>query len=791
MKKKFAIVISFVLLLAICSSLFVGCDEIFKKNDKRDATQIVATVNYEGQTASVYKHELVAQFNNYAYVYNSYYGMTYQETADYLVKTLAQQKLLALYAKNKVAELMNFDTLPSDVTKLLTNSEYNHAIEEANDSLLDGLKNLVEDAINEDTYNQSTSSTAKEENVAEDAKTVYVRFDSNGGSDVEKQTLKVGQYVSEPTAPTKTNCTFYGWYTDSEHTEKFDFDETTVSKNMTLYAKWADYLAPRTQMEVVEEEDDYDPEADLAQADIAKKFFSFSDEELYEQIKDEDFVKDMAIDAGKTKEQTLNEYISDSLATLETNLKNNLYKDSKEECYQYYLDSQIDTILIAKLERLVGKDVTVSEAEVKSEFDRVVAKNKDTFADYEAGYESALKSSLSSTYYHLDTDKSYGFVVNILLKLDQESVDSLTQMYNNNPANKKAVEIERNRLLSNLEVSVSNPYYYNPNIKDFDYEVDYGKDGDGEDIEIVEPMTDPNNKYNNVAADGTLTKAPDAAYQQEGGNDYTQIISFEKVDGEYQIVYNATEAPTMPYLLNKVSAFGEDGIIYQIQNSLAQVDKAVEDGELTKAQGVYWLREVATEWLYLVGDDSGSVSSDSNNGGLGYLVTPEGKDSTFLEDFTTYARNLIDAGTGKHALADVTDATLYGGADANGTIAGDQKLFAVADSFIESGSTSNAYAGVFVLLASSKVWDNGFYQSYAEAGSSLDATEGILPTDYIVTVAQDDEDVKTIYEMIEDSLLAQKKADVYSLNVNQMGTQYSSNTAIFADVYKSLWEDLD
>lgn len=69
----------------------------------------------------------------------------------------------------------------------------------------------------------------------------------------------------------------------------------------------------------------------------------------------------------------------------------------------------------------------------------------------------------------------------------------------------------------------------------------------------------------------------------------------------------------MAYLLDKVPAFDKDGkvgIIHQIHNSLDQVKKAVEDRELTKAEGVYWFREVATTWLYLVGDDSGAVKKN-------------------------------------------------------------------------------------------------------------------------------------------------------------------------------------
>ncbi|MDE6302112.1 MAG: hypothetical protein K2M36_00795, partial [Clostridia bacterium] len=254
----------------------------------------------------------------------------------------------------------------------------------------------------------------------------------------------------------------------------------------------------------------------------------------------------------------------------------------------------------------------------------------------------------------------------------------------------------------------------------------------------------------------------------------------------FEIVFNATEHESLAYLLETVPAFDKDGkvgIIHQIQNSFAQVSKFVKDGELTKEQGVYWLREVATKWLYLVGDDTGAVTDSSNNGGLGYLITPEGKTSNYLSDFTDYARKLVANGTGTYAAGEVTDGT-FAIADDNGTFAGNGVAFVVADSFIGSKTTdlSNAYAGVFVLLNSYTVWDSVNYEL---------SESGVLPYDYIITYGKDEDSTKTIYQTLEEALLEAKKTNAYNVDVNTMGVKYMQEVQYNKDAYKSLWKTLD
>ena len=64
-----------------------------------------------------------------------------------------------------------------------------------------------------------------------------IAFNTNGGSEIESQRLYSSDKVVMPANPTKEGVIFGGWYTDSELTEKFDFN-TPINKSYVLYAKW-------------------------------------------------------------------------------------------------------------------------------------------------------------------------------------------------------------------------------------------------------------------------------------------------------------------------------------------------------------------------------------------------------------------------------------------------------------------------------------------------------------------------------------------------------------------------
>ncbi|PAF29795.1 InlB B-repeat-containing protein [Paenibacillus sp. 7516] len=66
-----------------------------------------------------------------------------------------------------------------------------------------------------------------------------VNFDSNGGTAVDDQSIQYNELAAAPTDPTKAGHTFAGWFTDSSLSQAFDFDNTTVTTDLTLYAKWS------------------------------------------------------------------------------------------------------------------------------------------------------------------------------------------------------------------------------------------------------------------------------------------------------------------------------------------------------------------------------------------------------------------------------------------------------------------------------------------------------------------------------------------------------------------------
>ncbi|MGI6108369.1 MAG: InlB B-repeat-containing protein [Eubacteriaceae bacterium] len=69
--------------------------------------------------------------------------------------------------------------------------------------------------------------------------TATVTYESNGGSAVASETVKIGTAFTEPSAPSKDGFTFEGWYTDPECTQVYDFS-TKATVDITLYAKWTE-----------------------------------------------------------------------------------------------------------------------------------------------------------------------------------------------------------------------------------------------------------------------------------------------------------------------------------------------------------------------------------------------------------------------------------------------------------------------------------------------------------------------------------------------------------------------
>ena len=65
-----------------------------------------------------------------------------------------------------------------------------------------------------------------------------VRFETNGGTELETVSVKRGGVIGEVMTPTKPGAVFGGWYADQALTKPWDTQKDPVRSNMTLYARW-------------------------------------------------------------------------------------------------------------------------------------------------------------------------------------------------------------------------------------------------------------------------------------------------------------------------------------------------------------------------------------------------------------------------------------------------------------------------------------------------------------------------------------------------------------------------
>ena len=68
---------------------------------------------------------------------------------------------------------------------------------------------------------------------------ITVRFETNGGTEIENYKLGRFAKLTEPDEPEKEGYIFDGWYTDKDLEKLYDFSRS-VTRDFTLYAKWVE-----------------------------------------------------------------------------------------------------------------------------------------------------------------------------------------------------------------------------------------------------------------------------------------------------------------------------------------------------------------------------------------------------------------------------------------------------------------------------------------------------------------------------------------------------------------------
>ncbi|HNV70043.1 MAG TPA: InlB B-repeat-containing protein [Candidatus Ozemobacteraceae bacterium] len=80
--------------------------------------------------------------------------------------------------------------------------------------------------------------------VSNDVTTWQVTFNTQGGSDVQSQTIISGEKATLPNPPTKAGFSFSGWYKEVGYLNVWNFDVETVNAAVTLHAQWIADAAP-------------------------------------------------------------------------------------------------------------------------------------------------------------------------------------------------------------------------------------------------------------------------------------------------------------------------------------------------------------------------------------------------------------------------------------------------------------------------------------------------------------------------------------------------------------------
>ena len=113
MKKLITKLLSLVIAGAVAIGTLAGCD-LVTTNVDRDMAQLIAVVSIDDTfEESIYKRQLVSEYNSYGYSYEAYYGYSTSKTYDLLLTNLVENRIISQQARKA---LTTSTSLPGNET---------------------------------------------------------------------------------------------------------------------------------------------------------------------------------------------------------------------------------------------------------------------------------------------------------------------------------------------------------------------------------------------------------------------------------------------------------------------------------------------------------------------------------------------------------------------------------------------------------------------------------------------------------------------------------------------------
>lgn len=640
--KKFKLLILVMAVVLALTMILCSCNDdegLFRKNAERTAKQVTANATYGGRVGIVDLNELYQSFYNYySYLYTYYsYGYidatTFQKYLSNLDETFAESNQSlgksALYTlkcietvsahflnnpdvsaelKAKINETStvnkNYDF--SVVTELdryyadrineieailVCNGKYtyvNQAYYYANSYMEDLFDSYVETVRSEyEQLDPDTDETPEGyigiELAKEPSRTVY----EEGDESINLNGMVVNALYEEgdPVQIPNKYLTITGFDSDAdagtEQTITATYGKYSVDFTITMVEAYTE----RTQEEE-EEETEAEIIAGLTE-DNTKKLERFSFE-----INEADYDDKTELKIART-----------AMNRLKQNLENNY------RTYDYYLYVGYNSAIKSCCNNLVVSDVKITQAELQNKYDTLVAEQLEGYSSTDYSSDT-LESNYTTTIVHKDYRNDsefngYFYVTQVLFKFNSELEDLIEEFENEKIANEQAIINYRNSLVDQITIWLSNPEY------------------DGE-CELDECDCPRCSNYS--------------------GNEHYDFDTIEKWFGLDSSVEN-----------DPCVSFDENGVRTHTctcdvcpANKYTGIKKASEviaelQAELDAESDIVKKYEIVEKYARIANMDSG-VFTYLSNGEAGYLVTPNGISSGYVDEFDELARDLIKNG---------------------------------------------------------------------------------------------------------------------------------------------------
>ena len=362
-----------------------------------------------------------------------------------------------------------------------------------------------------------------------------------------------------------------------------------------------DALDPRTVRTYSEDSSEYSD--DLYTTSVAAVYGREYEKLTYGQIT-EDFIKNTlheeSVDAFCAKIGVFN-VISGKItlekdATKKKNMKSALktLRENVEKAntgYDWFLQDKLNSCVVTSLRDGLKKSQTSTEEEINQRYKALILDNVSNL-DVDT-YASAISGS---TFLPVNAVNTYAGVKSILLKFSDDQSAALTAIKTMYAANEEYVNDLRDAMALGVDNAIITSLL---------------GENKGIEVNISDPFYD--SSVDNV----------EAAYTDKGVN--YKVVLYLMADSIPAI----TEA-----VVNNFKASADYA-------AMSAEEKVIAEKLVTYSAKV----EAFTQWLYLVNDDSGMFSSEA------YTITPEGKDTSYVAEYTVLARKLAQQAIGDYTYA--------------------------------------------------------------------------------------------------------------------------------------------